>query len=78
MKFLILLLSLVLVNKNCDKSEVNQDHISLEYTASSRSTYKRIIINRKTITRYNTRELAPISTPCNHDHWKKIIRGLKK
>lgn len=77
MKFLILLLSLTFVEKGCTGSEINQDHITIEYTASSRGTYKQIIINNKTVSKTDKRGKKPIQTNCSEIMWNKIMETLK-
>ncbi|WP_396602822.1 hypothetical protein [Algibacter sp. R77976] len=77
MKFLIILLSLVTIQKSCDHSKINQDNISLEYTASSRNTYKLVLINKKTISLTTKRGRNPIVKYCNEENWNSIIKLLQ-
>tara|TARA_R110002049_G_scaffold24361_1_gene86518 strand:+ start:1631 stop:2350 length:720 start_codon:yes stop_codon:yes gene_type:complete len=50
---------------------------SIEYTASSRGTYKQIIINKKTISTVSKRGGKSISKNGSTDGWERIIKALK-
>ena len=77
MKFLLIILSLALTERGCGNSKINQDNISLEYTASSRGIYKQIFINKKTISSSNKRGGNSIIKDCSEENWNSIIKHLK-
>lgn len=63
---------LLIASKN-----IINDNLSIEYTASSRGTYKQIIINKKTISTATKRGEKPVSKNCNTEDWDHIIKNLK-
>ncbi|MGK0254085.1 MAG: hypothetical protein ACI9OE_001572, partial [Mariniflexile sp.] len=65
MKILILLFSLVSMDHGCSDSKINQEAISIEYTAHSRGFYQQIFINKKQISIENKRGESPITTTCS-------------
>lgn len=77
MKFLIILLSLVFVDNGCSASKVNQDAISIEYSARSRRTFKNIIISKKSISVVNNSGDRPITKPCSETNWEILLKALK-
>ena len=77
MKFLIILLSLVLADNGCSASKINQDAISLEYSARSRRTFKHIIINKKNISTVNKSGETSIIKTCSKTDWETILKALK-
>lgn len=76
MKILMLLLSLVFLDKSCSNT-INQDTITIEYTAHSRGVYNHIVINNKTVSVVDKRNTKPTIKPCNQADWKHIINLLK-
>ncbi|GAA4889741.1 hypothetical protein GCM10023311_12290 [Flaviramulus aquimarinus] len=77
MKFLFIILSLVFLDNSCSSSKINQDAIVLEYSASSRSFYKKITVNRKAILTVNKRDNSPISNTCSSNNWDTLIKKLE-
>lgn len=77
MKYLFLILSLTFFDNGCSESKINQDAISLEYTAQSRGPYTCIIINSKNVSVQTKREAKPNIKVCNKTDWEKIINALK-
>lgn len=77
MKILFVLLSLIIFDKGCTESKVNQDNISIEYTALSRGSYKLIAVNKKTISIINQRGTEPMIKPCSKENWNSLIDALK-
>lgn len=57
--------------------EILNDDLNIEYTASSRGTYKQIIINKKTISTVTKRGGKPIIKNCSSNNWNRIIKNLK-
>lgn len=57
--------------------QTTNDNLNIEYTASSRGTYKQIIINKKTISTITKRGGKPIVKNCSSNDWNRIIKNLK-
>ncbi|SFZ89743.1 hypothetical protein SAMN05428642_101536 [Flaviramulus basaltis] len=77
MKFLLIFLSIVLIEKGCNQSKINQENISVEYTASSRGIYKQIIVDKKTISTLQKRGGIPTTKVCNETYWDNLIKVIK-
>ena len=77
MKFLIVLLSLVLADNGCSASKINQDAISLEYSARSRRTFKHIIITKKSVSTVNKSGETSIIITCSKTDWETILKAIK-
>jgi len=77
MKIIMVLLSLIALDKGCCESKINQDVISIEYSALSRGTYISIVINKKLISVINNRGSKPETKPCTEDQWETLITLLK-
>ncbi len=77
MKYLFLILSLTFFDNSCTESNINQDAISLEYSAQSRGIYKNIKINKKNISVKNKRETPGLNKTCSAVRWKNILKALK-
>ena len=77
MKFLFIFLSLVFADNRCSESKINQEAISLEYSAKSRGSYKNIKINKKNIAVENKRDSAPLTKTCSEAHWNNLLKALK-
>ena len=73
MKLLIIILSIVLTQKSCNDSKINQDELSLEYIASSRGSYQQININNQTASIISKRGGSVIAKTCSEADWKKLI-----
>ncbi|WP_445957303.1 hypothetical protein [Yeosuana sp.] len=78
MKILIFLLSFTVLGKGCSESKMNQDVLSIEYSALSRGTYISIIINKNLISVTNKRGTKPKTKPYTEDQWETLINLLKK
>jgi hypothetical protein len=78
MKIIMILLSLITLDKGCSTSKINQDVISIEYSAHSRGTYISININKNLISVINKRATKPETKPCSEIQWKTLINLLKK
>ena len=76
MKFLFILISLISAEHSCTQSKKNQDSFSVEYTAHSRGTYNRIIINKKQISIENKRGEPPIIKSCSEASWNTLLNAL--
>lgn len=57
--------------------EVINDNISIEYTASSRGTYKQIIIDEKNVSTVTKRGGKPTSKNCSTEDWERIAKIFK-
>jgi hypothetical protein len=77
MKIIILLLSIVLFDKGCSESKINQDNMTIEYSTLSRGSYKLIKVNKKSISVINKRNAKPIIKTCSEKDWDKLIDVLK-
>lgn len=77
MKFLIVLLSIILIDTGCSASKINQEAISMEYSIRSRRTFKHISVNKKNISTQNHSGEAPLIEPCSKTDWENIIKVLK-
>ncbi|WP_142784294.1 hypothetical protein [Changchengzhania lutea] len=77
MKFLIALLSIVILDNGCSKSKINQDTLTIEYTAQARGPYQHIKINKKTIAVISTRGGETKIKPCLEKDWNRLISILK-
>lgn len=54
-----------------------EEVFNIEYIASSRGSYKQIIINNKTISTITKRGGKPVIKNCNTEDWNRIIKRLK-
>ncbi len=72
----IILFSIILMNKSCNESEIDQRNIALEYAFSSRNAYKKIVLNKKTTTITNKKGGLQISESSKENNWKKLIDML--
>jgi len=77
MKHFFLILSLLLFDNGCSESKINQDSISLEYNTQSRSAYKSITVNKKSISTINKHGAKPIIKTSSEADWNKVIKALK-
>lgn len=77
MKLFFILLSLVFIDNGCSQSKINQDAISLEYSAQSRNSHKNIKISKKNISIVNKRDTAPHTKTCGEAHWNKLLKAMK-
>ncbi|OEK09335.1 hypothetical protein A8C32_11475 [Flavivirga aquatica] len=77
MKLILILLSLLLVNNTCSKTKIDQNAVSIEYTANSRGSFKHISITKKRISLVNKRDVKPISKECNQASWNKLMKIFK-
>lgn len=77
MRIFIFLLSLIIFDKGCSDSKINQDTLSIEYSALSRGYYKHITMNNKEITVINKRNIKPITKTCSEKIWEDLISILK-
>ena len=77
MKYLFIFLSFILMDSGCSNSKLNQDTLSLEYSAVSRGIYQQIQINKKTISVTNARGNTPIIQTCSESDWETIIKAVK-
>lgn len=78
MKFIIVLTAFLSLNNGCSQSKINQDALSLEYSAHSRGSFKHIFINKKSIILENKRDRDSIKKNCSETDWNRIIDALKK
>ena len=78
MKILMLILSLVVLDKGCTDSGINQDAVSIVYSAQSRGTYKYITINKKMVSVTNKRGTKPTTKSCDENDWNNLIKELNK
>ena len=76
MKFLITILSFIIVEQSCNQKKIYQNSIELEYTAISRGIFKKIILNNKTISVFNKQDSIQASKPCDDETWKLILEEL--
>jgi hypothetical protein len=77
MKLLMLLISLVIFDNGCSQSKINQDTLSLEYSAITRGSYKLISVNKKEISVINKRNGNPIIKDCNETNWNNLMDAIK-
>lgn len=77
MKVLFIFLSLIFVANGCSASKINQDTISIEYSAQSRRTFKHIIISKKSISVVNNNSETPMIKTCSGADWNNILKALK-
>lgn len=77
MKFLVLFLSLIVIDKGCSQRNINQDLVSIEYAAFSRGYYKQITINKKEVLVTSQRGAEPKVMPCTEHDWQTLIADLK-
>ncbi|GAA3633215.1 hypothetical protein [Flavivirga jejuensis] len=77
MKFLFIILSLAFIDSRCSESKIDQETISLEYSAQSRGLYKNIKINKKNISFENKRNTSPLIKACSQTHWNNLLKALK-
>lgn len=77
MKFIIIFISFLFIEHGCAQEKINQDALSLEYSAHSRGTFKHILINKKNISAVNKRGGTPIVKSCTEADWETILKTLK-
>jgi hypothetical protein len=77
MKILMLIISLVVLDKGCTETKINQDAVSIEYSVQSRGTYKHITINKKMVSVIDKRKTNAKTKSCDKTDWDKIINELK-
>ena len=77
MKILLILINVIILNKGCNESKINQDTVSFEYTAMSRGKFLEIKVNKKitSIKKNRNEDAVIISTEDNK--WKKLMETLK-
>jgi len=76
MKYLIILLSFF-VDKSCTESKINQNAITIEYSASARNMYNKIVINNTMISRTDKRGGKSINKDCSKVLWDNLMETLK-
>jgi len=77
MKALFIVLSLLVFDQGCKNSKIDQDNLTIEYSAMSRGSYKLITINKNTISITNQRNAKPIVKECKEAYWNKIMDLIK-
>ncbi len=77
MKVLFIILSLAIFDHGCDNCKIDQDNLSIEYSAMSRGSYKQITINKSTISIIKQRNTKPIIKECDEAYWQKITDLIK-
>ncbi|WP_372756308.1 hypothetical protein [Mariniflexile sp.] len=77
MKFILIILSFLTLNNGCAQENIDQDAISLEYSASSRGTFKNIKITKKNISYISARGNEPTITVCKKEDWSTLLKTLK-
>ncbi|WMI66451.1 hypothetical protein RBH94_04645 [Aestuariibaculum sp. YM273] len=77
MKLFITILAIILNVNGCNDSNINQDAISIEYSATSRGSYKHIIVNKKQIAFQKSRSSKTLIKPCSEENWYTIYDILK-
>lgn len=77
MKYLFILLSFIFIDNGCSNSKINQESLSVEYSALSRGIYKQIKISKKSISVTNARGTTPITQTCSEASWETIIKAVK-
>jgi hypothetical protein len=77
MKVILILLNLIILNKGCTESKINQDAISFEYSAMSRGQFLEIKVNNKTTSIQKNRSDAAILKPTEEKQWEALINLTK-
>ncbi|NNC49430.1 MAG: hypothetical protein HKO01_02720 [Flaviramulus sp.] len=77
MKYLFILLSFIFIDNGCSNSNINQESLSVEYSALSKGIYKQIKISKKSISVTNARGTTPITQTCSEASWETIIKAVK-
>ncbi|MGB5419363.1 hypothetical protein [Algibacter sp.] len=77
MKILFFLMSISLINKDCSP-QMEQEHISIEYTESTRGSYLQVQLKNNVITIYRERSAAPIIKEYPEAAWYNLLMELKK
>ena len=77
MKLLLILISITLINEACS-SNIEQEHMVIQYLASTREAYYEVILKNKTISIIKQRGSDPIIKAYPKGSWEKIIQELKK
>ncbi|GAA4294802.1 hypothetical protein [Aestuariibaculum suncheonense] len=77
MKLFIFIISLILNVNSCTDSNINEDAITVEYSAISRGSYKHISINKKEVTFQKNRNSKALIKPCSDKKWSTIYNILK-
>ena len=78
MKALLLILTLFVLDKGCSKSQINQEAITLEYSAMSRGKFLEIKINKKNVlVKKNRNNTEDTSKTCTKNEWERLTKALK-
>lgn len=77
MKLFIFIIAIILNINRCSDSSINQEAITIEYSATSRGYYNKIVVNNKEITTLKDRNGNPKVTPCSEKKWNAIYSILK-
>ncbi len=76
MKFLFLILSVMLFNKNCAQNSTDKNTVTFEYSAVSRKSSTLININNKRISVKKNGDLG-YTKQCQKNDWDNLIKNLK-
>ncbi|WP_370477646.1 hypothetical protein [Tamlana flava] len=68
---------MALTNYGYSQSKINKDSVSVEYSAISRGIFKKIKINKKTISVVNSRGGSAIIKSSSNSNWETLINELK-
>ncbi|AJR04733.1 hypothetical protein [Siansivirga zeaxanthinifaciens] len=77
MKAYLIVMMLLLLNKGCSQSQINQDAVSLEYSAMSRGKFLEINITKKSVAVKKDRNASVVSASCKKEDWDELISELK-
>ncbi len=66
-----------LKNNNLILIQASKNNYTIIYSASSRGTFKKITINKKSISSLNKRGGTPIIKSCNEENWNSILKKLE-
>ncbi len=77
MKVILILVNLIIFNKGCMVSKINEDAISFEYSAMSRGQFLEIKVTKKTISIQKNRSDVAILKPIEEKQWKALINATK-
>jgi hypothetical protein len=79
MKIISLLFLTLFLGKNCQsQNNLDLSTAKIEYTANSRGLYNNTVVENKTVSVTNTRDVKPVSNSLTDAQWNTLIKEFQK
>jgi hypothetical protein len=79
MKIISLLFLTLFLGKNCQsQNNIDLSTAKIEYTANSRGLYNNTVVENKTVSVTNTRDVKPVSNSLTDAQWNTLIKEFQK